>query len=137
MGIINWIVQRSMLKEANRVAKECRKLYDESKANNPDSTESDIIREITFDDEEFYKIPEKSRMRFEKCCETIQGFCYMMVLDLGKFKGWMNLRSLQFTYYMDKALESQGFPPQTKEQKEIILEVMELRIPNWDKITGD
>jgi len=63
MGIINWIVQRSMLKEANRVAKECRKLYDESKANNPNSTESDVIRKITFDDEEFYKIPENSRIR--------------------------------------------------------------------------
>ena len=126
-----------MLKEANRVAKECRKLYDVSKANNSDSTEPEVIRIMAFSDEEFHKIPEISRIRFEKCCETIQGFCYMMVLDLGKFKGWMNLRSLQFTYYMDKALESQGFPPQTKDQKEEVLEVMELRIRNWDKITGD
>ncbi|WP_411814338.1 hypothetical protein [Dehalococcoides mccartyi] len=137
MGIINWIVQHSMRKEANRVAKECRRLYDASKVNNPDSTESELIRKINFNDEEFYNIPENSRIRFEKCCETIQGFCYMIVLDLGKFKGWMNFRSLQFTYYMDKALESQGFPPQTKEQKGKILEVMGLRIPNWDKITGD
>lgn len=137
MGIVNWVVQRSMIKEANRVAKECRKSYDESKANNPDSPESVVIRKIAFDDEEFYEIPENSRMRFEKCCESIQGFCYMEVLDLGKFKGWMNLRSLQFTHYMDRALETQGFPPQSKEQKERILEVMELRIPRWDKITGD
>ena len=137
MGFLNWIVQRSMLKEANKIAKECRKRYDESKAKNPNSAESEVIRKIYFDDEAFYEIPEHSRIRFEKCCETIQGFCYMEVLDLGKFKGWMISRSLQFTYYMDKALESQGFPPQTKEQKERILEVMEMRIPRWDKITGD
>ena len=61
----------------------------------------------------------------------------MMALDAGRLKGLMNLRSLQFTYYMDKALEAHGFPPQSKEQKERILEVMELRIPRWDKITGD
>ena len=59
----------------------------------------------------------------------------MMALDVGKFKGLMNLRSLQFTYYMDKALAAQGFPPQSKEQKERILEAMELRIPNWERIS--
>lgn len=61
----------------------------------------------------------------------------MMALDAGRLKGLMNLRSLQFTHYMDKELETQGFPPQSKEQKERILEVMGLRIPRWDEITGD
>ena len=134
---MNWIPQRILQKEAIRAAKLCRKLYDDSKANNPNLPEHVVIRKISFEDEEFYKIPERSRIRFETCCETIQGYCYMQVLDLGKFKKWMNLRSLQFTYYMDRALEAQGFSPQTKEQKERILEAMELRIPRWDKITGD
>ncbi|MFC2017119.1 hypothetical protein ACFLUD_01735 [Chloroflexota bacterium] len=137
MGIINWIVQRTMQKEAIRVAKLCRKLYDESNANNPNVPERMVIRRISFKDEEFYEIPESSRIRFEKCCETIQGYCYMQVLDIGRFKKWMNLRSLQFTHYMDKELEAQGFPSQSKEQKERILEVMELKIPNWDRISGD
>lgn len=134
---MNWIVQNTMKKEAYRVAKLTRKLFDDSKANNPGLPEPLVIRRIFFTDEEFSKIPEPTRSRVEKCCDTIQGFCYMSVLDLGKFKRWMNFRSLQFTYYMDKALETQGFPPQTKYQKEKILEVMNLRIPNWDRITHD
>ena len=85
-----------------------------------------------FDEAKLENISESSRKRIEICCETVQGFCYMIALDVGKFKGWMTFRSLQFTYYMDKALEAQGFPPQSKEQKERILEAMELRIPNWE-----
>ena len=137
MGIINWIVLRSMLKEANRLAKVVGPLYLESKARNPDSPESEVIRRMFFEDEKFNKMPEPSKTHVATCSETIQGVCYMLVLDLGKFKGWMNLRSLQFTYYMDAALESQGFPRQTKEQKEKILETLGLRIRDWDKITGD
>lgn len=137
MGLFNWIMQRYMLGEARRMAKEITKLYAESKSNNPNAPEVEVIRKMAFDDERLAQIPESSRKRIEICCESIQGFGYMMALDAGRLKGLMNLRSLQFTYYMDKVLEAQGFPPQSKEQKERILEVMELRIPRWDKITGD
>ena len=133
----NWLMQRSMIKEARRLAKEVAKLYPESKSRNPNAPEVEVIKGMAFNKEGLASIPESSRRRIEICCESIQGFCYMMALDAGRLKGLMNLRSLQFTYYMDKALESQGFSPQTKEQKERILEVMELRIRNWDKITGD
>ena len=44
---------------------------------------------------------------------------------------------MQFTHYMDRELEAQGFPPQSKEQKERILEAMGLRIKGWESITGD
>ncbi len=97
----------------------------------------EVIKGMAFDAERLASIPESSRRRIEICCETVQGFCYMMALDAGRLKGLMNLRSLQFTHYMDKELETQGFPPQSKEQKERILEVMGLRIPRWDEITGD
>lgn len=80
---------------------------------------------MAFDEKALAQIPEKSRRRIEICCETVQGFCYMMVLDVGSLKGWMNLRSLQLTYYMDRTLEAKGFPPQSKEQKKRILEAME------------
>ena len=133
----NWLVQRSMMKEAHRLAKEVVKLYPESKSRNPNAPETEVIKNMAFDEEVLANMSESSRTRIEACCETINGFCYMMALDIGKFKGWMNLRSLQFTYYMDKALEAEGFPPQSKEQKERILETMELRIRNWERYTGD
>ena len=139
MGIINWVIQRDLRSEARRWAKRVTPLYSESKSRNPNATEADVIKDMAFNmfnKEELARIPESSIRRIEICCETIQGFCYMMALDVGRLKGLMNLRSLQFTYYMDKALEAKGFPPQSKEQKERILEVMELRIPGWEKITG-
>jgi hypothetical protein len=137
MGIINWCMQRSMAKEARRLAKEVSRLYPESKARHPSASETEIIRGMAFDEEALASISESSRKRIDACCETVQGFCYMMALDIGSLTGLMNLRSLQFTYYMDRALEVQGFPPQSKEQKARILEVMGLRIAGWDRISGD
>ncbi len=133
----HWLMQRNMSGEARRIAKEINKLYAESKSNHPDAPEKEVIMKMVFNDERLAQIPVSSRKRIEICCESIQGFCYMMALDVGRLKGLINVRSLQFTHYMDKALEAQGFPPQSKEQKERILEAMELRIPRWDEITGD
>jgi hypothetical protein len=92
---------------------------------------------MAFDEEALARISEQSRRRLETCCETVHGFCYMMALDLGRLKGTMNFRSLQFTHYMDKELAAQGFPPQSKKQKERILEAMELRIDGWERWSGD
>jgi len=119
------------------LAREVATLYSESKSRNPDASEAQVIRDMTFDRERLSCLPENSRKRIEICCETVQGFCYMMALDAGRLKGFMNFRSLQFTHYMDKALESQGFPLQSKEQKERILEAMELRIDGWERWSGD
>lgn len=137
MGLSNWLMQRSMMKEARRLAKEVAVLYSESKSRNPNASEAEVIKDMAFDEERLALIAETSRKRIEICCETVQGFCYMMALDTGKLKGLMNFRSLQFTHYMDKELEAQGFPPQSKEQKERILEAMELRIEGWERFSGD
>jgi len=137
MGIINWFMQRMLNKEARRIAKEIAVLYSDSKSKNPDASEAEVIKAMAFDEETLAGMSERIRKRVEICCETIQGFCYMLALDIGRLKKLINLRSLQFTYYMDRALEAKGFPPQSKEQKERILEAMELRIPDWEKITGD
>lgn len=133
----NWFMQRSMMKEARRLAKEVAELYPGSKSRNPNASEAEVIKDMAFNKEALARMPETSRKRLEICCETVQGFCYMMALDVGKLEGLMNFRSLQFTHYMDKALEAQGFSPQSKEQKERILDAMNLRIDGWDRITGD
>ena len=137
MGLLNWLVQRDMKKEARRMAKEVARLYDASKSRNPNRPENEVVKGMVFDDNKVAVMPEISRKRMEICCETVQGFCYMMALDIGRLKDMMNFRSLQFTYYMDKALEERGFLPQSKEQKERILEAMELRVDGWENYTGD
>jgi len=137
MGIINWFMQRNMMKEAQRLAKEVAVLYPESKSRNPNASEMESIRAIAFDNEALANMSESTRKRVEICCESIQGFCYMIALDAGRLKGLMNFRALQFTHYMDKALEAQGFPAQSKEQKERVLKAMELKFDGWEKWSGD
>jgi len=137
MGIFNWLMHRSMRKEAIRLAKIVSQSYSESKQKKPNLSDKSILMEMAFDKEGLAHMPKKSRERLEVCCETVQGFCYMMALDVGRMKGMMNFRSLQFTRYMDLALESFGLPPQTKEQKECILEAMDLCIDGWEKFAGN
>ena len=140
MGLVNWVMQRDLRSEARKWAKRVSPLYIESKNSMPTSNEANVILDVAytiFNKEELAQISESTKRHIEICCETIQGLCYMMALDAGRLKGLMNLRSLQFTHYMDKELAAQGFPPQSKEQKEKILKEMDLLIPNWDKITGD
>lgn len=137
MGLFNNLMHKSMAKEATRMAKEVKKLYAEYKSNNPSASEQEIIFNMAFTEKGLSSISEESANRIRACCESIQGFCYLIVLDTGKFKKMINLRSLQFTSYMDKALLEEGFPPQSKDQKRRILEAMNLAIEEWDLITKD
>lgn len=140
MGIINWFMQRNMNGVARRLAKKITPLYADSKSRNPNATEAEVVMDMAYDmfnKEELARTPESSINRIKICCESIQGFCYMMALDAGPLKGLMDFRSLQFTYYMDRELEAQGLPPQSKEQKERILEAIGLRFDGWERFSSD
>jgi hypothetical protein len=137
LRITTWFMLRTMKKEAQRLAKKVAVLYPESKSRNPNASEMEIIRAMAFNNEALAQMSENTRKRVDICCESIQGFCYMIALDVGSMKGLMNFRALQFTHYMDKELEAHGFPPQSKEQKERILEAMELKFDGWEKWSGD
>lgn len=135
MGLMNWLVQRSMRKEAGRVAKVMFSLVAENRERYPNVSEAEIAKSVLYPHIE--NIPEKTKKRLEACCETVNGICYVEVLDCGRLKRWMNFRQLQFTYYMDKELLDCGFPRQSKQQKERILGAMGLDIPDWDVISHD
>jgi len=137
MGLINWIVQRIMQKEAKRLAKLVSELYPEAKEKMPNTTETEIIKSMLFDKDSLSKSSQETKEKIDACCKTINGFCYMVALDIGKFKGWMNFRSLQFTSYMDREIINAGFPKQSIDQRREILEAMDLAIDGWQEITGD
>ncbi|MFH1371960.1 MAG: hypothetical protein ABII09_11840 [Planctomycetota bacterium] len=137
MGLFNYLMHRSFRKEAKRIAKQVAKLYLESKSRLPDAPEPEVILGMAFDKERLTCIPQESRKRIMACCNSINGFCYIMTLDLGKFKKSMNFRSLQFTSYMDKELEAAGFPDQSVEQKREILDAMGLAIDGWEQWAGN
>ena len=137
MGLTNWIVQRTLEGEAKRLAKECRKLYDKTKRAMPNASEQSIIINMFGKEEDLPKLSPESQRRIRTCCKSVNGLCYMLALDVGKFEGWMNLRSLQFTAYMDKHLLKEGFPKQSLKVKKEILEAMGLAIDGWEEITND
>ena len=135
MGIFNMLMHRQMKKEAKRMAQEMSITYKKTKTENPSLSEHDIIIRTIFDPKSFNEMPEESREKASICCETINGLCYMMALNHGRMKDLINLRSIQFTIYMDIELKKHGFPAQSKEQKERILEVLGLKFENWDTIS--
>lgn len=135
MGIFNMLMHRQMRNEAKRMAQEISIAYNKTKKENPNLPEQDVIIRIMFDPKPFAEMPEESRKKSSICCETINGLCYMIALDHGRMKDLINMRSIQFTIYMDMELEKQGFPVQSKEQKERILEVMDLKFENWETIS--
>lgn len=134
MGIINWIVQKSMQKEAKKTAKFVRETYDEMKKKYPDLDGKDIhIRMLNEDMDKFNNMKEENRKYIETCCETIEGFCYMIQMDYGNLKGFMTFRLVQFTKYMDYYLYEQGFKKQTKEQKEKIMKALNIYSEDWEE----
>ena len=79
MGITNWFMQRSMIKEARRLGKMVPPLYSDAKSRNSNATEAEMIKDMAFhvfNKEELVRIPESSRKRIEICCETVQGYLF-------------------------------------------------------------
>ena len=133
MGIVNWIVQTLMIREARRIAKWAREGYDSIKAENPDLSDPDIYLRMGFDIDKFNSLKSETKEYIRNNCQTIEGLCYMMAMDLGKLKGFMVFRLIQFTGYMDYYLYSLGFKKQTKAQKEKILRNMHIYSDNWEE----
>ena len=52
-------------------------------------------------------------------------------------KGQMISRCLQFTFYVDRALEAYGFPRITKAQKQELLEAMDMAPEGWENWTPE
>ena len=135
MGIMNWIVQKTMINEARRIAKYTRKKYDFVKRENPNLNDTELYIRMVFDIDKFNNLGDEPKNYIRNCCQTIEGLCYMLAMDAGKLKGFMVFRLVQFTKYMDYYLYSLGFKKQTKEQKERILKTLGIYLEGWEEIT--
>lgn len=135
MGIMNWIVQKTMINEARRIAKWARKKYDFLKRENPNLNDTELHIRMVFDIDKFNNLSDEPKNYIRNCYQTIEGLCYMLAMDEGKLKGFMVFRLVQFTKYMDYYLYSLGFEKQTKVQKERILKNMNIYLENWEEIT--
>jgi hypothetical protein len=135
MGIMNWIVQKTMINEARRIAKWARKKYDFVKRENPNLNDTELHIRMVFDIDKFNNLGDEPKNYIRNCYQTIEGLCYMLAMDEGKLKGFMVFQLVQFTKYMDYYLYSLGFKKQTKVQKERILKNMNIYLENWEEIT--
>ena len=135
MGIINWFKQKSLINEARRIAKWARGKYNSVKIENPNLNDTELHIRMLYDIDKFNNLKDDHKDYIKNCCQTIEGSCYMIAMDSENFKGFMVLRLVQFTKYMDHYLYSLGFKRQTKEQKEIILKTLDIYLEDWEKIT--
>ena len=121
----NWFVHRFIFKkQAKQVVNDVTKDYLKIKVENPDASEMEIIRTVVFNSDELAEMSESSREFIEKCCQTIQGLCYLFALWPDMVHGLMGWRSQKMAIYIDKELEARGFPPQSEEQKDRMLDAM-------------
>ena len=111
-------------KQAKQIVNDVTKDYLKIKAENPDASEMEIIRAVVFNSDELAEMSESSREFIEKCCQTIQGLCYLFALWPDMVHGLMGWRSQKMAIYIDKELEARGFPPQSEEQKDRMLDAM-------------
>ena len=135
MGIINWFIQKNLMNEAKSIAKWARKQYDDIKIESPYLNDTEIFIKMSFDMEKFNNLKDDHKDYIRKCCKTIEGLCYMIAMDSERFKGFMILRLIQFTKYMDNYLYSLGFNKQTRGQKESILKTLGIYLEGWEEIT--
>ena len=135
MGLVNWIVQHSMRREAKRIAKWAAETYPVVKSHNPGSAEPEVLAKMLFAD--LSDASESVQKKVDECCQSIQGLCYIAAMDIGALRGVMNFRCLQFTRYMDDELQAKGFPLQSRETKKRVLAALDLLIDGWERISGD
>jgi hypothetical protein len=135
MGIINWFIQKSLINEAKRIAKWARERYNSIKIENPNLNDAELHIRMLYDIDKFNNFKDDHKDYIINCCQTIEGTCYKLAMDSENFKGFMVLRLVQFTKYMDHYLYSLGFKKQTKEQKESILKTLDIYLEDWEEIT--
>ena len=134
MGLNNFIVQKAMKHEAKRIATLVAESYPVIKAQNPNFSDLDVsIAMLCGGKHEFSKLSEASRKKVTECCQSIQGACYFAGIELGKIKGFMVFRCLQFTQYMDRELEMKGFKSQSLESKKQALKALDLLVNGWER----
>ena len=134
MGIINWFIQKSLINEAIRIAKWARERYNSVKIENPNLSDTELHIRMLYDIDKFNNFKDDHKDYIINCCQTIEGLCYKLAMDTENFKGFMVIRLVQFTKYMDHYLYSLGFKKQTKDQKESILKTLDIYLEDWEEI---
>ena len=127
MKTLDLFSHRRFRREAQKIADRIAVAYPRNLALQPDAEERDVITSIFFDETGCRAAAEQSKDKIAVCCKTVNGLSYLLALKYSSLLvNATNVTILQFTKYLDNELESLGFPPQSPEQKEEILNALEL-----------
>ncbi len=111
--------------------------YPQSLARHADAEEYLVNMSVYFDEMGYKEPPEEVKEEIAICCKTVNGLSYLLAFQFSSIvQGATNYAILEFTRYLDNAVESLGFPHQSLEQKEEILKALKLDITawqNWDE----
>ena len=133
MGLINSMFQRTLLKQAERVAKWAAETYPVVKGKNEGLSDQQIHMKMLAGGDELSKMSESARHIMEECSQTIEGVCYLTLMVRGITKGMMNLQLVQLMTHVDRALYARGFGRQSKAMKERILSALDVPLEDWEK----
>jgi len=118
MGIVNWLMHRSMKGHAEALAKWASESYQAVRTQNPELAERNVFRKM-LDQRGRFPGGEKDReIVLDRYGSSLNGLCYYLGLNSQHMKGMMVSRCVQFTEYVDIELQKCGVERLSAETKQ-------------------
>ena len=121
--MFTYLIKRQLKKDAERLAKTFSEKFPNLKNEDDKIVVQKTLME-TFDKNIIKDWTKEERDFLQICCKTPNGYCYMMGFNDGYKKKMMNIRSIEFTNYVDEALQKLGYRQQSLKQKRETVDVL-------------
>ncbi len=118
MGIINWLMHRSMKNQTKTLVKWATESYRSVRNQHPSLSDREVFEKML---DQRGRFPGGDRDRdivLGRYGSSLNGLCYFLGLNSQHMKGTMVSRCMQFTEYVDLELEKHGFKKPSDETKQ-------------------
>lgn len=126
MGIINWLMHRHIKNAAKDIVEWVMERYETSKIDHPEFSEREIFKKILEERGKFPGGEDACNIVLDRYGSSINGICYFMGLNSQKMRGFMVMRSIQFTECVDIELAKYGIQAPTDDIKAIYFKTLGL-----------
>lgn len=136
--MFKWIVERRYKKEVEQLGKsvvyDVVNCYATLKEINPDTPEKQL-RIMVLDKLVSLKQTDEVMNIVNDCAESIQGICYLLAFHRHKILNeLMVFRLVGIFVYIDELLKVAGFPPQSRETRNIVCRGLEIPASGVNKV---
>lgn len=126
MGILNSLMHRTMRKHAEDLAQWAGETYQLLRKEHPNVPERDIFAKM-LDQRGRFPGGDKDRdIVVDRYGSSLNGLCYFLGLNSQQMKEMMVSRCVQYTEYVDIALQKKGFEKPTDETKRLYFKTLGL-----------